>query len=194
MSTVTSRAGKNTLDGLIKVVVDLKEIGPSISQAAQDLLTAVEYKDAALRSSAMSALTIALRDVIQECVDAAFGGSERIKKAIDEFQLTLRGQCFTGREMNELGTEIVNRLNHVQRRWTDAQNSAFKLRKMGLDVSDLEKIQFEIDSLQAIKEKFSNDWLRTQSWKPPLDREMVARSRAAFERGECKSIGDLLAQ
>jgi hypothetical protein len=186
-------AKRKHLNELIEAAAELKEVGPSIWQAAQDLLTAFEYKDKVLTSSAETALWTALRDLLQEFVDGTIGVSARIKSTLDDVRSELRGICADDNDnIDDLAREILNRMDHVLRQLTDAQRSAIKLRKQGFAVSGLTDLQFEIDALQTLKERFSNDWPWSASWNPPLDKEQAERSRAAYNRGECKSIDDLL--
>lgn len=196
MSTTTNRSKDGTEKEFLKKILgyaeELKEVGPSIWRAVQDLSLAIAYKDTVLRQSALASIWLALRDLLQDCISEWIGESDRIKNILSKALAEMRGQCFEGSDADEFARIIVNAIDDVLKQWTEVLSIAVGYREKGYDILNMKEFRLEIANLEALKEKFSKDWPWSQLWNPPLDKEMVERSRAAYESGECEEIDDLL--
>jgi hypothetical protein len=197
MSTTTNRA-KDSDQGkkLQKAAAGFRKIGPSVWQAVNELLTAIEYEDEVLADSAATALETALHNVLHQYLEKfiarSIGGSARITQMLDEVRAKMRGKCYNNHETDDIGRDLIKRIDHDLQQLKSAQGSAIKLCSHGFDIDGFEDLQFEIDATQALKEKFSNDWPWSSSRTASLDKEMAARSREAVERRDCKTIDEII--
>ncbi len=192
MSATTHRAKESAADTrLTRIAKELAEfdVRPSIGEAVQRLLVALNYNNDVLKESSLHALVMTISDFVQEQIDGQIGLSAIVKAAFQELRDAIRGNCFEN--VDEFGQHFIRYVDHVIRRMTDLQNVVLQLRKLGNDFRNLTELQFEIDALLALKEKITANWPWSAA-PPPLDKEMVARSRAAFERGEGKTVEELL--
>ncbi len=185
----TESAIKTNLDVLARLA---SEHGPPVlTQAVQALLTAKEYDDPALMLSSANAVFEALRDLIEEYIGTKLGISETIAKGFKEFQAMVR--CHPFDELDVAGRAFEAGFNRILKHLTDIQAAVGKLQANDYEVPSAAQLGKEIERLKALKQKVLNDWPWSSASPPPVDREMVARSRAAISRGEsCESIEELI--
>ena len=66
------------------------------------------------------------------------------------------------------------------------------LQEQGFEVTGTSQLSREIEELKTLKSDIHKNWPWSTQALPPVDRKMVAESRAAFRRQEGESIDDLI--
>lgn len=189
-------AKKAKWKNLAKILMEMTDVGPSISEAVQNLLVAIDYKDTVLEASSLVALKSAFRDIIQSCIDTAVGKFEEPKQCLEDVLNLMHEECcYEDEEVNAINDtlkEAIQYMDHFLRRLTDMQKAAMALQRDGHEFHNLTEIQFEIDAIKTMRDRILCARPKHGSERPAIDKDMVARSRAADNRGEAKSIADLL--
>lgn len=157
-------------------------------RAIESFLTAAGYKDQALMQSALEEAKSALGTSIAESVEYQVGRSTAAQELIREVADELEGLPIEPDEQfDELGrslsSSVLNALGALHGLRDGPVTSA---RKHGVEVPNAAKLDEHITHWQVVKANLVDCW----PWSavpvplPPVDREMVARSRAAILAGE----------
>lgn len=155
-------------------------------QATDNFLTAAEYEDWVLMRSALEEAKAALAKGTAEKVDELVSGSTIAQTSIREFTEEFEGVPL---ELNERLDELGRSLSSFVLDWlhslTEFRDGPLSMaRRHGIAVDNAAKIEEHIAHWEAVKANLVDCWPWTDAPLPPVDREMVARSRAAFEAGD----------
>lgn len=169
---------------LVKVVGELDaDVPAGFTRAVRSFLTALEYDDPALVRSHLHAALEALVGVTDEAVRRRLGWPERIEapcRALRE----LAEQAEPG-QFDDLGRETAARFDRMIAALTDLRDGPVKLLlDHGYEVGAADQLDRDVRALMRLKEDTLGNWPWSVAALPPLDRQMLAESRAAFQRGE----------
>jgi len=194
MTHTTDSTKSMLIRELGRLVASLEESGPQpVAESIQSMMAAVQYGDIVLAESALEATREAFRKEVTQTVGAQLMWASEIRTFVQEMfsRIGDRTPLEPDERLDKLGeaTEAIHRFA-VDRLQDILTRSGEIMKSLGIDL---------IDSLYA-EMKFWDDFkinvLGTWPWsnQPPLpvDREMVAASQAAIERGEGIPLEDLI--
>jgi hypothetical protein len=162
--------------------------GDVYAKAVEKFLTAAEYRDDALMRSAIEEAKAALADSLPEVVDTQLRYSAKARAEVEDFKRSVEGVPIEpGEAFDELGRSLSLLVGQLLRVLNALRDGTIPLaRRHGYDVSNAAHLDDHITYWEAVKRDLVDLW----PWStiplplPPVDREMVARSRAAFQAGE----------
>lgn len=167
---------------------DVEERGDVYVKAVEKFLTAADYRDDTLMRSALEEAKAALADSLTEAVDTQLGYSSKARTEVEHFKCSIEGVPIEpGESSDELGRSLSLLVGRVLLGLTAFRDGPIPLaRRHGYDVSNAAHLDDHVTYWEAVKRDLVDCW----PWStvpialPPVDREMVARSRAAILAGE----------
>lgn len=190
MATKThGRADLRALRQRLEAVGQTEDGAQSILvEAADRFLTAAGYQDEALMRSALEEAKAVLGrrtiEMVEERANNSSAAQVSIRKFTDDFEgvpLELDEQ------LDDLGRSLSSFVSGWLRYLTDFRDGPLRMaRKHRIEVPNAAKLDEHIAYWESVKANLVDCW----PWSdapiplPPVDREMVARSRAAFAAGE----------
>jgi hypothetical protein len=164
---------------------------PALIEAMQSLLTAIDYDDVALMRSQVHASLEGLQQVVHESIQRSLGWPQRARDSWRTILGMLKGLPYEN--WDEAGKPLVSGLDGLLKNLSDLRDGAVKpLQKHGYEVENAAQLENTIRELQELKEGIVESWPWSDRELPPVDRAMVAESRAAIKRGEGEPIEDLI--
>lgn len=162
--------------------------GSSFFEAMEKLLTAAGYQDDTLMRAALEEANTALVASVGQAVEHLVAHSTSLRQMIEEFTRDLEGKVVEPDEQfDELGLLISRVVTGATSALGELRDGAVAtVSKHGLEVPNAAKLDEHLAVWEAVKADLVDCW----PWStvpvplPPVDREMVARSRAAFQAGE----------
>jgi hypothetical protein len=189
----TSHATRDKLREEIERLAGLYDAGipQAFAQAMQSFLTAMDYNDPTLMRSHLNAALEAMRQVVYEAVQKRLGLPQRVKETCRKIRDLMKGcPC---EDWDELGQALESRFDETLKVLTDLRDGSVKsLREHGYEVGNAAQLDRAAEELQQLKSGMLDDWPWSDRKLPPVDRQMVAASRAAIKRGEGEQIEDLI--
>jgi hypothetical protein len=162
--------------------------GSPFFEAMEKVLTAASYQDDTLMRAALEEANTALVASVEQAVDDLAAYSSAFRQLIQEFTRDLEGRVVEPDEQfDELGHVISRIVAGASDAMRDLRDGAVAtVSKHGVEVPNAEKLDEHIAYWETVKADLVDGW----PWStgpiplPPTDREMVARSRAAWQAGE----------
>jgi hypothetical protein len=162
--------------------------GDVYAKAMGKFLTAADYRDDTLMRSALEEAKAALADSLTEAVDNQLEYSSRARSEVENFKHNFEGVPIEpGDPFDELGRSLSLLVGRVLLGLKAFRDGPIPLaRRHGYDVSNAAHLDEHVAYWEAVKQDLVDRW----PWStvpiplPPVDREMVARSRAAILAGE----------
>jgi hypothetical protein len=132
-----------------------------------------------------------LRQLV-ELIDASVPQSvTEVRQACRKIRDLLTGSVCE--DWDEVGKALEARFDETLKILTDLGDGSAKLLKNNdHEVENAVQLDQAIEELLELKQGVLEDWPWSYQELPPVDREMVAASRAAFKRGEGERIEDLI--
>ncbi len=179
---------------LSRLVASLGEGGRQpVAESVQSILTAVQYDDIVLAESALEATRAAFREEVTRTVGAQLTTASEIRTFVQEMFSRIGDQSpFEPDErLDKLGeaTEAIHRFA-VDRLQGILTHSGEIMKSLGIDLVD--SLYAEMKFWDDFKINVLDTWPRSNREPLPVDREMVAASRAAIDRGEGIPLEDLI--
>jgi hypothetical protein len=155
-------------------------------QALDGFLTAAEYEDETLMRSHIEVEKVSVSERLASIIDERVKNSswvlDKLRGDIDRFE----SEPFepneevdaTGRAFEDLAREEHSRLAGLR------DGPLAMLRKHGVEVPNAAKLDAEIARWQSFHKDTIDCWPWINGPLPPVDRELVERSRSARGRGE----------
>ena len=166
-------------------------IPQSLTQALQSCLTARDYHDIILLRSHLIAALASLQKVVYEAVQKRLGWPQQAREACQRIFDLIKG-CPV-ENWDDVGKALESRFEETLKILADLRDGAVKsLQEHEYDVDNADQLERDIEELQKLKKSVLENWPWSNQALPPVDRGMVARSRAAIVRGEGESIDDLI--
>ena len=165
---------------------------PALAEAIRGLMAAVDYKDPALAQSHLESMKEAIAETADAEVERLLHRAARARDLCDQVR-TL--DVTPGPELDGLGQSLGQRFNQeleaiarLRATWIDlAKDHGASLRRAAeLDAAERQ--------LADLKQSVLGTWPWSSGGLPPVDREMVSRSREARGRGEGQSIDEAIRQ
>ena len=95
--------------------------------------------------------------------------------------------------LDEVGRGLESRFDEMLKTLIDLRDGPVKLlQEEGHDVENSVQLNRAIEEVQELKKSVLEDWPWSDQELPPVNRQMVAESRAAIKRGEGERIEDLI--
>jgi hypothetical protein len=166
-------------------------VSPAFGEAIQAFLTAMDYEDPTLMRSHLATALEALRDLTHDSIRKRLGWPIRVKEAWGRIWERLK-EC-PSESYDEVGREMDSALGQLLKSLTDLRDGAVQmLREHGYEVDNATALESDIEELKSIKDGILESWPWSDRALPPVNRDMVAASRAAIARHEGESIEDLI--
>jgi hypothetical protein len=152
-------------------------------QAMRSLLAAMEYRDSVLMRSHLTALLKFWQEFTEDAIRGSLGKPERIREAWKVTTEDLKES--PAENYDEVGRFIDSSFKETLKDLTDLRDGPVKmLRDRGVEVANSSDLEREIQALEKLQTGILENWPWSDRPLPPVDRQMVAESRAAFARGE----------
>jgi hypothetical protein len=166
-------------------------IPQAFTQAMKSFLTAMDYDDAALMRSHLNAALESLQQVVYEAVQQRLELPHQAKEACSKIRGLLKGRV--SENWDELGRMLDSHFSEALKILTDLRDGPVRLlQEHGHEVENAPQLGRAIEELEELKHGILDDWPWSDRKLPPVDRQMVAESRAAIKRGEGERIEDLI--
>jgi len=162
------------------------EASPDLPEAVRGFMAAIDYKDNVLLRSRYEAMGLAFVDTADRAIEKAADGVQRAREACRKVK-SLNGppdEQFDdlGKTCQAMFERLLQGLAAIKDGWVRvAQVCDHEVPR----AVELESLTREVVSLQ---ESTLTGWPWTSLGLPPVDRTMVAESRAAYARGEGEPI------
>jgi hypothetical protein len=172
---------------LERVAETLRGIVPAFSQALTGLVDAFNYGDKAVVQSHMQAALAALKDFMEDKITVLQRHSlSALWATIKE---NLKGEACE--DYDGLGKWLETRLKDRIEILQSFRDTAEMLKVRDYEVEGAAHLDQELDELQELKSALGR-WPWSSRQLPPVDRKMVAESRASIARGEGEPIEQLI--
>lgn len=154
-------------------------------QVTDRFLTAAEYRDEALMRSALEEAKAKLATGVADKVGELISGSSVARVSIRAFTTDFEGVPLKlDDQLDALGRSLSAFVLSWLRHLTGFRDGPLAMaHKHGMEVPNAAELDEHIAHWQAVKANLVDPWPWTDSPLPPVDRGMVARSRAAFLAG-----------
>lgn len=160
--------------------------GTSFFDAMEKVLTAASYQDDTLMRAALEEANTTLVASVEQAVEDSTAHSSSLRQLIQDFTRDLEGTVVEPDEQfDELGhliSQIVTGASQALRELRDG--AVATVSKHDLVVPNAATLDEHIAYWEAVKANLVDCWPWTDAPLPPADREMIAASRAALQRGE----------
>lgn len=180
---------RQQLESLIREL-DCDGVTPqSLVQAFRSCLIAMSYDDPALIRSHVNTVLEEFLITVNEEVKEHLKRITRITKG-EVFELL---QGYTCEDFDAIGKKMDASLTRLLESLAEFQSGPVGLlQERGYQVEGADQLKRAIGELQEFRTRVVENWPRSDQELPPVDRKMIAESRAAFRRGEGESIQDLI--
>lgn len=186
-----TKAGCEPLEELrreLEAFIDLipPEASPDLPEAVRGVVAAIDYKDDALLRSRFEAMGEAFADTANRAIERAATWLKRAAE-ISEMVKSIGGtpdKQFdeVGKGCQELFDKLSGALDGIKASWVRLA------LEMDQEVSRADELESLIRDLAALRQSTMTGWPWSELGLPPVNRKMVAESRAAYARGEGKPI------
>jgi hypothetical protein len=160
-------------------------------QAMRSFLAAMEYDDPVLMRSRLNDALEVFKDGTREDIEKRVGWPELARQACRKVKELLKGALCE--HFDEIGREIESSLDKMLKSLTGIRDNAVKvLTERGLVVENAVQLDHAIREVEELKSGVLKDWPWSDRELPPVDRKMVAESKAAIKRNEGERVEDLI--
>jgi len=155
-------------------------------EAMEKVLTAASYQDDTLMRAALEEANTALVASVERAVEDTTAHSASLREFVQNFTSDLEGKVVEPDEQfDELGHLISRIVAGAHAAVRELREGAVAtVGRHGVEVPNAAKLDEHIAYWEEVKANLVDCWPWTDAPPPPVDREMVARSRAAFAAGE----------
>lgn len=168
----------------------LSEAAPQVAHGIQGIISAIRYNDEVLKLSSARAVFDSLCDFLQEYIEKEIKKPipfrESVQKFIDIARSNTIGFHGHAASLDKMGKKMLSYLDKRLYEWTQSRDAAHLLATCGCEVPNVKKLEHELEETRAVRNMIADNWPWDEPTPVKTDREMVARSRAAFKNGECQ--------
>jgi hypothetical protein len=155
---------------------------PALAQALMSLGTAMDYEDPALARHHLESVFEHLRDMVQEGIFCSINSPEILKEILRKVFGLIEGE--PSESYDELGEQLKSRIERHLDSLTTLERTAQRVMDRGHHVDKIEQLRNDIEEIEKLRDKVVSTWPWTSRPLPPVNRKMVAESRAARARGD----------
>jgi hypothetical protein len=161
------------------------------TRAMQAYLTAMDYDDIALMRSRLAEAAESFQEALVEDIRGRLGAPVRIRQTCQEILETVKEHPLEN--WDEPGRLLEALFDGILAGLVEIINGPVKvLQKHGYPIANAAVLEDEINELHRMKQGILSDWPWSSRELPPVNRDMVAASRAAIRRHEGEPIEDLI--
>jgi hypothetical protein len=165
---------------------------PALAEAVRGLLAAVDYRDSALLQSHVQAVGEAIARTADQQIEKHVRWGRMARDFCDQVR-TLDGS--PGKELDDLGRVVASLFDRLLGSIARLQDGWVKLAKEhGLEVTGTAALDATARDLTTLREQTLGSWPWTARGLPPVNRDMVAKSRAEIASGAGVPIQDVIRQ
>ena len=159
--------------------------------AVRSFLTATAEKDLTLMRSHLDAALEAFRSASREEVRKRLDWPRLAREVCQRVRELLTDLPFE--DLDEIGKELEAGLGRMLNGLLALRDSAVKpLQEVGYEVENAGALETAVAELRDLKQSLFENWPWSHRELPPVDRNMVAESRAAFRRQGGERVEDLI--
>jgi hypothetical protein len=180
--------GKSTGDRLREAIEQLvaqceASVPRALTEALLGFLRARDYSDITVMRSHLNAALESLQSVTNEAVEKRLGWPTHVREVCRNIRDEMTG-CVS-ENWDDLGKLLESRFDGALRILMELRDGPVKaLQEHGYEVRSALRLEGDIRELEELKEEVLFDWPWSDRELPPVNRAMVAASRAALDRGE----------
>jgi hypothetical protein len=170
---------KNKLQGLAAYA---SNIMPPLATALEALLAAIDYEDDELIKTGLNGAFAALSETIRNIIPKIVREDEPARRELQDVLNQLG--TFNAEDLDAVGKELESAINLQLAQVSRMYDTVKKLREQGYPVEEEIELGRLRNEWRQIKVRVLADWPWTTNPLPQVDRDMVARSRAAIKAGQ----------
>jgi hypothetical protein len=183
MSNSTQPATGDGIRAQLECLARLDWDMPSFAQALQALLAAVDYHDVTLIRSHLNTALEALRDLVNDAIAKRCASLELLRDTWQKTWEMLKAR--PSENCDDMRRVVEGRLTAILENFTGLRDGPVRLlQERGYDVARAAQLDRCIQELEGLRHGIFENWPWSDEELPPVDRDMVAASRAAIARGE----------
>ena len=163
---------------------------PALAEATRGLMAGIDYRDQALLGSHWQAMREAIADTANEEIEKHIQWARLVRQLCETVR---RVDGSPGEEFDRLGRtveavfdKLLGSIARLKDRWIALAHEC------GMEVAKEGDLDATVQELTALRASLFENWPWTSRGLPPVDREMVERSRAARGRGEGEPVEDII--
>jgi len=165
---------------------------PTVAQAMQSVVAALEYEDRPLIRSHLETAIAALSEAVGDDVNKQLTGSQSVRVAVH--RLTTEVGVRPSEEFDQVGKTVALAIGNFTRILTEASSLAVRLKRAGADAPWEDAVRTELQELEALRVSLVGGWPWSHLPLPASDAAMLARSRDQATRGEGVPLDELIRQ
>jgi hypothetical protein len=192
-TTVGHGSADELRQGLESLVENIPtDTHPALAEAVRDLLAAIDYRDSALLKSHLQAMGEAIAETADREIEQHVRWGRTAHDLCDQVRSL---DASPGEEFDDLGRTLEAVFDRLLKSMARLQDGWVKLaRDHGLAVANAAELEAAARDLTALREKTLSTWPWASRGLPPVDRGMVAKSRAEIARGAGVPVQDVIRQ
>ncbi len=160
----------------------------------RSVLVAAEYEDDHLLRSSINAALEQYQEEVDNLIVRAIAFTEKSEKIWIKARTEMTGSpC--AEDIDDLGNHLVYLFRTAEEKLTEIRETrVVPLREHGHDVNNAGRLEAGIAKMAQLKEYITRSWPWTSRKLPPVNRKMVAESRAEIAQGKGINIEDAIRQ
>jgi hypothetical protein len=163
----------------------------SLAQVVSSILTAMDYKDAPLIKSHVHAAFEEFAARVDASIVQRVAGVNIIREAWRSVREEIIG--FPVEDVDELGKALLSIIDLNLVKLIGMRDEVVRLlQKHGYEIKNAERLDTEIEELTRLKANLLAAWPWSSRTLPPVNRKMVAESRAAIVHGKGMSMEEVI--
>lgn len=167
------------------------EMSPAFPQLIHAFLTAMDYNDSPLLESRANSIFEALQGMVNDNIKKVLGSAEYLQRAwqhiVDFLQEHPSENC------DELGKQFEAYLQTGIAALNQLRDGPVKsMEDAGYAIADAPALADGIEELHKLTQSICENWPWSDRPLPPVNREMVARSRAELVLREGESFAEMV--
>ena len=156
---------------------------PMAGQAIRGVLTALDYHDPVLMRAHLLEAMERFRELVEGGVQEALDRWQQLRELWRKSWESLQGQADEN-SLDDLGKSLESALAAVMDRMVKLRECVQQFRDRGYEVEGADRLQEAIEGVHEFRKGVLGNWPWASQSAPPVDRDMIARSRAAIAGGE----------
>lgn len=154
-------------------------------QGSDDLVTALEESLRTWAQSTLGQKRVELGGLLSRTLEALVASSMNARAEVEAFKSMLEGvRLQVDEEFDRCGVSLSIRVGELLHVLEGFRHKLSMAGLIGIGAPNAAKLDEHIAYWEEVKANLVDCWPWTDAPPPPVDREMVARSRAAFAAGE----------
>jgi hypothetical protein len=181
MPDITHCSSKNSATESIQNLIQDIEVNNEFEESVEALnsmITAINYNDDVLFESGLNKVFQAVASAVETGIAKRVNSVEKIRGSMPKFWDAIE-HC-SPESLQYIGEWIQSSYDEFSKKMIGLRDFLIKnLRDRGYEVRNANQLNWVIQELHSLKAEILKDWPWEDQSLPPVDREMVARSRTS---------------